>query len=65
MLKEKLGDAPIINTTQISAYAAESTSPMRRSLWKTWRANLLLFCLTGVYVELCLHLCVCTRMHKL
>lgn len=64
MLKEKLGDAPIINTTQISAYAAESTSPMRRSLWKTWRANLLLFCLTGVYVELCLHLCVFRSLNR-
>lgn len=31
---------------------------MCRSLWKTWWENLLLFCLTGVYVELCLHLCV-------
>ena len=31
---------------------------MCRSLWKTWWETLLLFCLTGVYVELCLHLCV-------
>ena len=29
-----------------------------RSLWKTWRDNLLLFCSAGVYVEICLHLCV-------
>ena len=31
---------------------------MSHGLWNTWRKNLLLFCLTGVYVELCLHLCV-------
>mgnify|MGYP004566256961 FL=1 len=31
---------------------------MRRGLWKTWWENLLLYCFTGVYVELCLHLCV-------
>ena len=36
--------------------------PTDRSLWKTWRENFLLFCFTGIYVELCLHLCV---YHKL
>ena len=37
---------------------------MCRSLWKTWWENLLLFCLTGVYVELCLHLCVFGSMDR-
>ena len=57
MLKEKTDDMSIVNTVQIP-HAVETTSPMCRSLWKTWWENLLLFCLTGVYVELCLHLCV-------
>ncbi len=57
MLKEKTDDMSIENTVQIP-HAVETTSPMCRSLWKTWWENLLLFCLTGVYVELCLHLCV-------
>ena len=57
MLKEKTDDLSIVNTVQIP-HAVETTSPMCRSLWKTWWENLLLFCLTGVYVELCLHLCV-------
>ena len=46
MFKVNPGDAFTLNTT----------SP--RCLWKTWRDNLLLFCSAGVYVELCLHLCV-------
>ncbi|MCI7636742.1 MAG: LTA synthase family protein [Oscillibacter sp.] len=37
---------------------------MSRGLWNTWRKNLLLFCLTGVYVELCLHLCVFGSMDR-
>ena len=57
MLKEKTDDMSTVNTVQIP-HAVETTSPMCRSLWKTWWENLLLFCLTGVYVELCLHLCV-------
>ena len=57
MLKEKTDDMSTVNTVQIPQ-AVETTSPMCRSLWKTWWENLLLFCLTGVYVELCLHLCV-------
>ena len=57
MLKEKTDDMSIVNTVQIP-HAVETTSPMCRSLWKTWWENLLLFCLTGVYAELCLHLCV-------
>ena len=58
MLKAKTDDVSIVNTDQIHAHAVETASPTGRSLWKTWRENLLLFCLTGVYVELCLHLCV-------
>ena len=57
MLKEKTDDMSIVNTVQIP-HAVETTSPMCRSLWKTWWENLFLFCLAGVYVELCLHLCV-------
>lgn len=34
------------------------------AFWNTWRKNLLLFCLTGVYVELCLHLCVFGSMDR-
>ena len=34
------------------------TAAPSRSLWKTWRKNLLLFCSASVYIELCLHLCV-------
>lgn len=37
---------------------------MSHGLWNTWRKNLLLFCLTGVYVELCLHLCVFGSMDR-
>ena len=58
MLKEKPDDVSVVNTNQGSARAAEAAPPTDRSLWKTWRKNLLLFCLTGVYAELCLHLCV-------
>ena len=58
MLKEKTDDVSVVNTNQGSARAAEAAPPTDRSLWKTWRENLLLFCLTGVYAELCLHLCV-------
>ena len=63
MLKEKTDDMSIVNTVQIP-HAVETTSPMCRSLWKTWWENLLLFCLTGVYVELCLHLCVFGSMDR-
>ena len=58
MLKEKTDDVSVVNTNQGSARAAEAAPPTGRSLWKTWRENLLLFCLTSVYAELCLHLCV-------
>ena len=37
---------------------------MSHGLWNTWCKNLLLFCLTGVYVELCLHLCVFGSMDR-
>ena len=37
---------------------SEAGQSVRRGLWKTWWENLLLYCFTGVYVELCLHLCV-------
>ena len=58
MLKEKTSDVSMTNTKQGSGTAAEAAVPMSHGLWNTWRKNLLLFCLTGVYVELCLHLCV-------
>lgn len=58
MLKEKTSDVSMTNTNQGSGTAAEAAVPMSHGLWNTWRKNLLLFCLTGVYVELCLHLCV-------
>ena len=57
MLKEKTSDVSMTNTNQGSGTAAEAAVPMSHGLWNTWRKNLLLFCLTGVYVELCLHLC--------
>ena len=31
---------------------------LRRSLWREWRRCVLLFAFTGIYLELCLHLCV-------
>lgn len=58
MLKEKTSDVSMTNTNQGSGTAAEAAVPMSHGLWNTWCKNLLLFCLTGVYVELCLHLCV-------
>ena len=58
-------DTSLITAQQPDAPTPETPdaaqSP-RRSLWKTWIADLLLFCFTGIYVELCLHLCV---YHKL
>lgn len=58
MLKEKTDDVSMVITNHGSAHTAEAAHPTDRSLWKTWRENFLLFCFTGVYVELCLHLCV-------
>ena len=64
MLKEKTSDVSMTNTNQGSGTAAEAAVPMSHGLWNTWRKNLLLFCLTGVYVELCLHLCVFGSMDR-
>lgn len=64
MLKEKISDVSMTNTNQGSGTAAEAAVPMSHGLWSTWRKNLLLFCLTGVYVELCLHLCVFGSMDR-
>lgn len=64
MLKEKTSDVSMTNTNQGSSTAAEAAVPMSHGLWNTWRKNLLLFCLTGVYVELCLHLCVFGSMDR-
>ena len=64
MLKEKTSDVSMTNTNQGSGTAAEAAVPMSHGLWNTWRKNLLLFCLTGVYVELCLHLCVVGSMDR-
>ena len=64
MLKEKTSDVSMTNTNQGSGTAAEAAVPMSHGLWSTWRKNLLLFCLTGVYVELCLHLCVFGSMDR-
>ena len=64
MLKEKTSDVSMTNTNQGFGTAAEAAVPMSHGLWNTWRKNLLLFCLTGVYVELCLHLCVFGSMDR-
>ena len=64
MLKEKTSDVSMTNTNQGSGTAAEAAVPMSHGLWNTWRKNLLLFCLTGVYAELCLHLCVFGSMDR-
>ena len=64
MLKEKTSDVSMTNTNQGAGTAAEAAVPMSHGLWNTWRKNLLLFCLTGVYVELCLHLCVFGSMDR-
>ena len=64
MLKEKTSDVSMTNTNQGFGTAAEAAVPMSHGLWNTWRKNLLLFCLTGGYVELCLHLCVFGSMDR-
>ena len=64
MLKEKTSDVSMTNTNQGFGTAAEAAVSMSHGLWNTWRKNLLLFCLTGVYVELCLHLCVFGSMDR-
>ena len=64
MLNVKTDDTSMANTDQGSGTAAEAAVPMSHGLWNTWLKNLLLFCLTGVYVELCLHLCVFGSMDR-
>ena len=64
MLNVKTDDTSMANTDQGSVTAVETAAPTSHDLWKTWRENLLLFCITGVYVELCLHLCVFGSMDR-
>ena len=58
MRKEKADNSSIASASQMPVQISEAGQSMRRGLWKTWWENLLLYCFTGVYVELCLHLCV-------
>ena len=58
MRKEKADNTSIASASQMPVQISEAGQSMRRGLWKTWWENLLLYCCTGVYVELCLHLCV-------
>ena len=70
--KLKTNDTLTENTEQISEQISDhdtsepsaAAQPPHRSLWKTWAADLLLFCFTCVYVELCLHLCVYHKVDK-
>mgnify|MGYP004653938151 FL=1 len=70
--KLKTNDTLTENTAQISEQLPDhdtsepsgAAQPPRRSLWKAWAADLLLFCFTCVYVELCLHLCVYHKVDK-
>ena len=70
--KLKPNDTLAENTEQISDQVSDhdtsepsaAAQPPHRSLWKTWAADLLLFCFTCVYVELCLHLCVYHKVDK-
>ena len=70
--KLKTNDTLAENTEQISEQISDhdtsepsaAAQPPHRSLWKTWAADLLLFCFTCVYVELCLHLCVYHKVDK-
>lgn len=64
MLNVKTDDTSMANTDQGSVTAVETAAPTSHDLWKTWRENLLQFCFTGVYVELCLHLCVFGSMDR-
>ena len=58
MRKEKADNTSIASASQMPVQISEAGQSVRRGLWKTWWENLLLYCFTGVYVELCLHLCV-------
>ena len=70
--KLKTNDTLTENTEQISEQISDhdtsepsaAAQPPHRSLWKTWAADLLLFCFTCVYVELCLHLCVYHKVDR-
>ena len=70
--KLKSNDTLAENTEQISEQISDhdtsepsaAAQPPRRSLWISWAGDLLLFCLTGVYVELCLHLCVYHKVDR-
>ena len=70
--KLKTNDTLAENTEQISEHISDhdtsepsaAAQPPHRSLWKTWAADLLLFCFTCVYVELCLHLCVYHKVDR-
>ena len=70
--KLKTNDTLAENTEQISDQVSDhdtsepsaAAQPPHRSLWKTWAADLLLFCFTCVYVELCLHLCVYHKVDR-
>lgn len=64
MLNVKTDDTSMANTDQGSVTAVKTAAPTSHDLWKTWRENLLQFCFTGVYVELCLHLCVFGSMDR-
>ena len=70
--KLKTNDTLAENSEQISDQISDhdtsepsaAAQPPHRSLWKTWAADLLLFCFTCVYVELCLHLCVYHKVDR-
>ena len=58
---EQISDQISDHDTSEPSAAAQ---PPHRSLWISWAGDLLLFCLTGVYVELCLHLCVYHKVDR-
>ena len=70
--KLKTNDTLAEKTEQISdqisnhdtSEPSAAAQPPHRSLWISWAGDLLLFCLTGVYVELCLHLCVYHKVDR-
>ena len=70
MMKSNVKDTSMIDTASPASPAAEApdaakeAQSSRRSLWAVWVSDLLLFCLTGVYVELCLHLSVYHSLNK-
>ncbi len=70
MMKSNVKDTSMIDIASPASPAAEApdaakeVQSSRRSLWAVWVSDLLLFCLTGVYVELCLHLSVYHSLNK-